>query len=116
MPRPAPVEAAAGQPDKPQALASFVLAAVVYGGVAGLLLAGPEDATSLPLWLLLLGPGASMLGIVLGLQGVGRAAAGARGMGYAVTALVLLVGPWMLMIVALAVLTALAILGPGPFG
>jgi hypothetical protein len=37
-------------------------------------------------------------------------------MGYAVTALVLLVGPWMLMIVALAVLTALAILGPGPFG
>ena len=90
---PPPVETAAEALDNPQALGAFVLAALVYGGLAGLLIGGPEDATSLPVWLLLLGPGASALGIVLGLQGVGRAAAGARGMGYAVTALVLLVGP-----------------------
>jgi hypothetical protein len=42
-------------------------------------------------------------GIVLGIQGAGRASAGAPGMGFAVSALALLVGPWVLEIVGVFV-------------
>jgi hypothetical protein len=62
----------------------------------------------------LLGSLASLGGTVLGLQGVGRASAGARGMGYAVTGLVLLLGPWALALMAMVVFGILALFGAGP--
>jgi hypothetical protein len=40
-------------------------------------------------------------GIVLVFQGIGRASAGASGMAYAVSALVLLLGPWGLAVLAM---------------
>jgi heat shock protein HtpX len=99
--------------DNPYALASFLLASIVWGSLGGVLLSGSE-ATSLSIWIPLLGSLAVMLGIVLGLQGVGRASAGASGMGYAVAGLVLLLGPWVLAIGAVVVFGVLAAFGLGP--
>ena len=60
-------------------------------------------------------PGAAG-GVFLGFQGVGRASAGAQGMGYAVTGLVMLLGPWALALLAMLVFGVLAALDVGPIG
>jgi TM2 domain-containing membrane protein YozV len=52
---------------------------------------------------------------VLGIQGAGRASAGASGMGFAVGALALLVAPWILAIVGFFVVFLLGSTGVGPF-
>jgi hypothetical protein len=77
-------------------------------------LSEPDVTNDGLLWIPLLGSLAFLGGIVLGLQGVGRASAGARGMGYAVTGLVLLLGPWALALMAMVVFGILALLGAGP--
>jgi heat shock protein HtpX len=98
----------------PQAVGAFLLASVVWGSLGGILISGPADLTAMSLWVPLLGSLAVMLGIVFGLLGVGRASAGASGMGYAVTGLVLLLGPWALAVLAMIVFGLLAVLGVGP--
>lgn len=102
--------------DNPQALGAFLLASILWGSLGGILLSGPDAFSAMSIWIPLLGSLAIMLGIVLGLQGVGRASAGASGMGYAVTGLVLLLGPWALAIFAIVVFALLAVLGVGPIG
>jgi hypothetical protein len=67
-------------------------------------------------WVAALGSIALAAGVFLGFQGVGRASAGAQGMGYAVTGLVLLLGPWALAMLAVVVFGALALVGVGPIG
>jgi heat shock protein HtpX len=103
------------RPDNPQALASFFLAVLVWGSIAGLLLAGPNVMEGM-LWVSILGSLALAAGVFLGFQAVGRASAGASGMGYAVAGLVMLLGPWALAFLALIVFTVLAALGVGPIG
>jgi heat shock protein HtpX len=114
VPAPVPAGTRAKRPDNPQAVGAFLLASVVWGSLGGILISGPGDIGAVSLWIPLLGSLAVMLGIVLGLQGVGRASAGASGMGYAVAALTLLLGPWALAILAVVVFAALAVLGVGP--
>ena len=116
LPAPPSTDAAAARLSNPQAAGAFVLAALVWGSVGGTLLAGPDSFTAMSLWIPLLGSLAVILGIVLGLQGVGRASAGASGIGFASAALVLLVGPWVLAILASVVFGGLAVLGLGPIG
>jgi hypothetical protein len=53
-------------------------------------------------------------GVVLAIQAAGRASAGASGMGFAVSALALLVGPWVLVIAGVFVLSLLG--SAGVFG
>jgi heat shock protein HtpX len=115
-PGPIAVEDDAKAPENPQAVGAFILAFVLWGALAGALLSGPEDLTSTSVWVPLLASAAVMIGIVLGFQGVGRASAGASGMGYAVTALVLLLGPWVLAVFAVVLVALLAVLGVGPPG
>jgi hypothetical protein len=103
------------RPDNPHALASFFLAVLVWGMFGGVLLAG-GDAIETAVWIPILGSLALAGGVFLGFQGVGRASAGAQGMGYAVIGLVLLLGPWALAFLALIVFTLLAALGVGPIG
>jgi heat shock protein HtpX len=103
------------RPDNPHALASFFLAVLVWGMFGGVLLAG-GDAIETAVWIPILGSLALAGGVFLGFQGVGRASAGAHGMGYAVIGLVLLLGPWALAFLALIVFTLLAALGVGPIG
>jgi heat shock protein HtpX len=113
-PRAVSVDVPAKRLDNPQAVGAFLLASVVWGSLGGILISGPADLTAMSLWVPLLGSLAVMLGIVFGLQGVGRASAGASGMGYAVTGLVLLLGPWALAVLAMIVFGVLAVLGVGP--
>ena len=101
-------------PDNPQALGAFFLAVVAWGILGGAFLTEPDVTSDGLVWIPLLGSLAFLGGIVLGLQGVGRASAGARGMGYAVTGLVLLLGPWALALMAMVVFGILALLGAGP--
>jgi heat shock protein HtpX len=103
------------RPDNPQALASFFLAVLVWGSIAGLLVAGPNVMEGM-IWVSVLGSLALAAGVFLGFQAVGRASAGASGMGYAVAGLVMLLGPWALAFLALIVFTVLAALGVGPIG
>jgi heat shock protein HtpX len=115
-PRPTTVDVpAAPRPDNPYALAAFFLAVVVWGLVGGLVLAGPNVMEGM-LWVSVLGSLALAGGVFLGFQGVGRASAGAQGMGYAVAGLLMLLGPWALAFLALIVFTLLAALGVGPIG
>jgi heat shock protein HtpX len=102
------------KPDNPQALASFTLALVVWGIAAALFVQEADVTADALLWIPLLATAALVGGVVLGLQGVGRASAGAGGMGYAVAALVLLLGPWVLTIGAVVVVGVLAAFGLGP--
>jgi heat shock protein HtpX len=114
LPPPVPAPLAPRRIDNPHAVAAFLLAAIVWGSFAGILIGGLDSAMEFSVWVPLLGSVAVMLGIVLGLQGVGRASAGASGMGYAVAALVFLLGPWALAVFAFVVFAALAVLGLGP--
>jgi heat shock protein HtpX len=117
MPRtsePVFVESAAVRPDNPQALGAFFLAVVAWGILGGAFLTEPDVTSDGLVWIPLLASLACLGGIVFGLQGVGRASAGAGGMGYAVTGLVLLLGPWALALMAMVVFGILALLGAGP--
>jgi heat shock protein HtpX len=113
-PDPVPVESPTARPDNPQALGAFFLAVFAWGILGGALLTEPDVTSDGLVWIPLLASLAFLGGIVLGLQGVGRASAGARGMSYAVTGLVLLLGPWALAVMAMVVFGILALLGAGP--
>jgi hypothetical protein len=113
-PDPVFVESPTARPDNPQALGAFFLAVFAWGILGGAFLSEPDVINGALVWIPLLGSLAFFGGIVLGLQGVGRASAGARGMGYAVTGLVLLLGPWALALIAMVVFGILALLGAGP--
>jgi heat shock protein HtpX len=102
------------RPGNPHALASFFLAVVLWGMLAGLMLTEPDVTSEGLLWLPLLGSLALFAGVFLGLQGVGRASAGAAGMAYAVMGLVLLLGPWVLAAVMVVIFGVLALFGVGP--
>jgi heat shock protein HtpX len=116
VPEPVAVDVtAAPSRDNPHALAAFFIAIVVWGMIGGLVLAGPNVMEGM-LWVSALGSLALAAGVFLGFQGVGRASAGAQGMGYAVTGLVLLLGPWALAMLAVVVFGALALVGVGPIG
>jgi heat shock protein HtpX len=101
------------RPDNPHALAAFFLAVLVWGIFGGVALAGGDAITTM-LWIPMLGSLALAGGVFLGFQGVGRASAGAQGMGYAVAGLVLLLGPWALAMLTVVVVAVLALLGVGP--
>jgi heat shock protein HtpX len=103
------------RPDNPHALAAFFLAVIVWGMGGGLLVVGTDVMEGM-LWVSVLGSLALAGGVFLGFQGVGRASAGAQGMGYAVAGLVLLLGPWALAMFAVVVFGALALVGLGPIG
>jgi heat shock protein HtpX len=100
--------------DNPYALGAFFVAVLVWGMLAGVLLAEPDVTNGTLLWIPLLASLAFFAGVWLGFQGVGRASAGATGMGYAVAGLVLLLGPWALALLVTVVLGVLALLGAGP--
>jgi heat shock protein HtpX len=108
------VESPTARPDNPQALGAFFLAVIGWGILGGALLTEPDVTSGALVWIPLLGSLAFLGGTVLGLQGVGRASAGAQGMGYAVTGLVLLLGPWALALMATVVFGILALFGAGP--
>jgi heat shock protein HtpX len=110
----APPAPRAARPANVHATGAFILASVFWGAVAGALLARPEATGAGVLLLPLVGLAVLVLGVVLGLQGVGRASAGASGMGFAVAALALLLGPWVLSFAALVGLGVLSTLGLGP--
>jgi heat shock protein HtpX len=97
---PAPV-AEPPKAENPQAVASFSLALLVYSllGVAAIL--AQSGGNDFPVWLPLAASFGLIAGVVLGFQGVGRASAGARGMGYAVTGLAMLLAPWALFAVGM---------------
>ncbi len=114
---PAPVSVdVPARPPRPNlhALASFFVAVAVWGMLAGLLVAEPDVTSGGLFWLPLLGSLALFAGVFLALQGIGRASAGASGMGYAVTGLALLLGPWVLGAVLLVAFGILAAFGIGP--
>jgi heat shock protein HtpX len=113
-PDPVFVESPTARPDNPQALGAFFLAVIGWGILGGALLTEPDVTSGALVWIPLLGSLAFLGGTVLGLQGVGRASAGAQGMGYAVTGLVLLLGPWALALMATVVFGILALFGAGP--
>jgi heat shock protein HtpX len=108
------VESPTARRDNPQALGAFFLAVFVWGILGGAFLTEPDFTSGALVWIPLLGSLAYLGGIVLGLQGVGRSSAGAGGMGYAATGLLLLLGPWALAIMAMFVFGFLALLGAGP--
>jgi hypothetical protein len=80
-------------PENPQAVASFSLALLVYSLLGISAIVAQSGGSDFPVWLPLAGSFGVIAAVVLGFQGVGRASAGARGMGYAVTALAMLLGP-----------------------
>jgi heat shock protein HtpX len=100
--------------DNPQAVASFFIAVVVWGILVALFLEEADVTAGGLLWIPTLASIALFAGVFLGFQGVGRASAGATGMGYAVVGLLLLLGPWVLAIGAVVVLGVLAAFGVGP--
>jgi heat shock protein HtpX len=102
------------RPDNPHAFGSFVLALVVWGIGAALFLQEADVTADGLVWIPMLASLALLGGVVLGFQGVGRASAGASGMGYAVAGLLLLLGPWVLAFGAVVVLAVLAAFGVGP--
>jgi heat shock protein HtpX len=79
--------------ENPRALLAFFFAAVYWCFVVSFWLGGDPFQAALPV------AAAWIAGVVLAVQAAGRASAGAPGMGFAVGALALLVGPWILMIV-----------------
>jgi heat shock protein HtpX len=96
------------------AVASFALALIVWAISVALFVQEADVTADALIWIPLLATAALVGGVVLGLRGVGRASAGAGGMGYAVAGLVLLLGPWVLAIGAVVVLGVLAAFGLGP--
>jgi heat shock protein HtpX len=99
-----PVEAS------PRALAAFFLAALYWSFVGAIWLRGADVfALAWPMAF------AWIAGVILAIQAAGRASAGAPGMGFAVGALGLLVGPWVLTIVVFFVAVLLSAAGIGPF-
>ncbi len=93
----------------PRALVAFFCAALYWCFVAALWFGhGDPFEVAWPMAL------AWIVGVVLALQASGRAQAGAPGKGFAVGALTLLVGPWVLAIIAVCVLIALG--GTGAIG
>jgi heat shock protein HtpX len=117
-PAEAPVEVdlpARPQRNNPQALAAFFLAMSVWGATAALLVASPEAMEAM-VWVSVFCVVALAAGVYFAYQGIGRASAGASGMGYAVAGLALLLGPWVLAFVAMIVFMALAAFGAGPVG
>jgi heat shock protein HtpX len=115
---PAPV--AVGNPhapraDNPRALVALFLACIFWGVLVAANAAARDLEAESMLWIGVVGSASALGGIVLGFQGVGRASAGASGMGYAVAALALLLGPWVLGTAALVVVAGLGALGIGPF-
>ena len=113
-PDPVFVESPTARPDNPQALGAFFLAVFAWGILGGAFLSEPDVTNGALVWIPPLGSLAFFGGIILGLQGVGRTSAGARRMGYAVTGLLLLLGPWALALMAMVVFGILALLGAGP--
>jgi heat shock protein HtpX len=93
----------------PRALLAFFFAAVYWCFVVSFWLGGDPFKASLPV------AAAWIAGVVLGIQGAGRASAGASGMGFAVGALALLVAPWILAIVGFFVVFLLGSAGVGTF-
>jgi heat shock protein HtpX len=93
----------------PRALLAFFFAAVYWCFIASYWLGGDPFETALPV------AAAWIAGVVLGVQGAGRASGGASGMGFAVGALALLVGPWVFAIVGFFVVFLLGSAGVGPF-
>jgi heat shock protein HtpX len=93
----------------PRAVLAFFCAALYWCFVVSFWLGGDPFSAAVPVAL------AWIAGVVLGLQGAGRASAGAAGMGFAVSAIALLVGPWILGIVAFFVVFLLGSAGVGPF-
>jgi heat shock protein HtpX len=87
--------------ENPQAVASFSIALLVYSLLGISVILAQSGSDEFPFWIPLLGSVGIVAGIVFGLQGVGRASAGAGGMGYAVTGLVLLLGPSALALLAM---------------
>ena len=108
--RPKPRERREVAEGNPRALLALLLAAVYSCVVAVLWLSdGDPFALAWPMALAWIG------GVVLAIQAAGRASAGAPGMGFAVGALGLLVGPWVLAIVGFFVVFLLGSAGIGPF-
>jgi heat shock protein HtpX len=93
----------------PKAPLAFFCAAVYWCFIVSFWLGGDPFRAALPVAV------AWIAGVVLGLQGAGRASAGASGMGFAVGALALLVGPWVLGIVGFFVVFLLSTAGVGPY-
>jgi heat shock protein HtpX len=87
--------------ENPRALLAFFFAAVYWCFVVSFWLGGDPFQAALPV------AAAWIAGVVLAVQAAGRASAGAPGMGFAVGALALLVGPWILMIVGFFVVSLL---------
>jgi heat shock protein HtpX len=92
----------------PRALGAFFCAALFWCFIVSFWMGGDPFKAALPV------AAAWIAGVVLGIQGAGRASAGAPGMGFAVGALALLVGPWVLGIVGVFVLFLLG--SAGVFG
>jgi heat shock protein HtpX len=101
--------------DNPHALAAFFLAVAVWGATVGLLASGTEAMEAM-VWVSVLCVLALAAGVFFAFQGIGRASAGANGMGYAVAGLALLLGPWVLAFLAMIVFMVLAAFGAGPVG
>jgi heat shock protein HtpX len=107
-PRPQPERGPA--PENLYAVGAFFCAALYLSFLGSIWLSG-GDAFALA-WPMAL---AWIAGVILAVQGAGRASAGASGMGFAVGALGLLVGPWVVAIVGFFVLFLLSTVGIGPF-
>jgi heat shock protein HtpX len=95
--RPARKEQPESATGNPRALIAFFCAVLFWCFFVSFLLGGDPFQVALPV------AAAWIAGVVLGIQGAGRASAGAPGMGFAVSALALLVGPWVLEIVGVFV-------------
>jgi hypothetical protein len=95
---------------------AFFVAVLVWGMLACVLLAEPDVTSGSLLLIPLLASLALFAGVFLGFQGVGRASAGATGMGYAVAGLLLLLGPWAAAFVLMIAFAILALFGAGPIG
>jgi heat shock protein HtpX len=93
----------------PRALLALFFALVYWCFIVSFWLGGDPFKAALPV------AAAWIAGVVLGIQGAGRASAGASGMGFAVGALALLVAPWVLAIVGFFVVFLLGSAGVGPF-
>jgi heat shock protein HtpX len=93
----------------PRALLAFFFAAVYWCFVVSFWLGGDPFQAALPV------AAAWIAGVVLAVQAAGRASAGASGMGFAVGALALLVGPWIFAIAGFFVVFLLGNAGVGPF-
>jgi heat shock protein HtpX len=99
--------------ENPQAMGSFLLGLLVWILLAGTLALEPDPFGSGMMLVGVVGSAAVLGGIVLGFQGVGRASAGAGFMGYAVGGLVLLLGPWVLALLAMVIMMVMALFGVG---